>query len=245
MREKLKRLALTLAGVGVLAGASKGSESAEGLHDRIRTRVLLAVSAEGENSESVRGALVRDPEFSRLLTEIRHRSLMKVKASDHAEDALQEALMKTWTGRPQIFLRPYQEVLRYLQTSTRHNLLTQLKKAAYHGRKVSFSEENAEATPSQAPDPSDEVTERDLFRALSSNIEDRDQPVYLALLNGAKSEREVARATGLSRHLVARATSRIAQELGELLAQDVESGFKRQITTTPDPEQEQRAAKSA
>ena len=112
MRETLKRFALTVAGISVLAGASSGIEDPVQAHERVRHRVLESIGSEGPSLESVRRALEREPDFGRLLEHFRLRSLRPLRNRDEAEDAFQETLLKTWRGRPSIFLQPHDEVVR-------------------------------------------------------------------------------------------------------------------------------------
>lgn len=67
MKNILKRIALTLTGLGLLAGATAYAEAPRILHDEVRHRIINEVSVDQDSPDSLREALRNDPNFNLLL----------------------------------------------------------------------------------------------------------------------------------------------------------------------------------
>lgn len=217
MRKILKRIALALTGLGLVSGSAV-ADAPNRLHDEVRNRILNEVSVDHVTPHALRAALGSDPDFGLLVEYYGQRSLEAIPRSLHARDAVQETMLKIWKQRPQIFLRPHDEVVRYFKTSARHNLLTEIKKAA--ARKETGndpSSDPAEAPQTQHSDPAEEAAGRDLYHELASRLTPTDLDVLDAYLSGAHSRRRIAAEAGISRYAAGRSMEKIKQLLETLM----------------------------
>ncbi len=200
MRDVLNRLVLTVAGLGLLAGA------------------LPASGSETCSPAAVREALQRDPGFGKRLESYRRRALAGFRSHPEADDAVQETLQRVWKGRPGLFLEAGDEVVRYLRAATRRNLATEIRKSAGPGvRPVNGTDQLLEGCSTRAEDPAEIVASEQLLEALAARLEPRDLEILEAYLDGATSQRGIARSLGLTRYAVSSATARIGDELRALL----------------------------
>lgn len=216
MRKILKRIALALTGLGLVSGPAV-ADAPNRLHDEVRNRILNEVSVDHVTPHALRAALGSDPDFGLLVEYYGQMSLDAIPRSRHARDAVQETMLKIWKQQPQIFLRPHDEVVKYFNTSARHNLLTELKKAAAQkemGNDPSFAP--VEAPRSRHPDPAEEAAGRDLFNELASRLDPTDLKVLEAYLSGSHSRRRIAERAGISRHAAGRSMEKIKQLLETL-----------------------------
>jgi len=214
MRHALNGLFLTLAGVGLLSG----SAVADGprLHEEIRNRVTSSLGSQVPTAEAIREALRNDPAFDRLIGYLRARTGTGVRGHGSGEDAQQDALLKIWRGRPQILLKPHEEVLRYLRAANGRNLLTEIDKSSSK-RSVPLID-GLDPAATVRDDPTASYEAMDLVKALHDRLDANQRDVLEARLEGHRSERSIARATGLSRHIVAQALESVHRELNVLLA---------------------------
>lgn len=215
MRDVIHRLALTVAGAGLLAGTA--ASSPRELHEVVRARVTESLALRDEGSpEAVREALQRDPAFDRLLESLRQAALAAVRSHPEAQDAVQETLLKIWRGRPEIFLEEHEHTVRYFRTATKRNLATAIQRAAGPGRRNGDGE-YAQELPSGDRDPADVVASDDLLAELSARLGPEECAVLHSYTAGESSQRRIAEALGESRYAVGRATARIGKELRTLL----------------------------
>jgi DNA-directed RNA polymerase specialized sigma24 family protein len=205
MPKVLDTLAITILGCGLLAGAP---EDPVRLHESVRARVQGAIGGPMATPDQVRALLREDPDFARLLEAFRRRVLASLRDSRYGEDAFQDALLKTWRGRPDLFLQSHEDVLRYLRAATRMNRMTLWRKWDRAGVK----DGDADAAVSRDVDPEQGVVAEDLLRQLWVRLGPEERRVLSCRLAGARSERRVAAAAGLSRHAAARASARIRRE---------------------------------
>jgi RNA polymerase sigma factor (sigma-70 family) len=203
MRDVLNKLVLTVAGLGLLSGSA-----------------AAGTAAPTTSPAAVRAALERDPDFGRRLEVYRRRALAGVRTHPEAQDAVQETLLKVWKGRPDLFLKDAEEVVRYLRTATRRNLATNVRKSAGPGTQpVQGTADLLEPTPAPVDDPSDEVASAELLEQLTERLEPPDREILAAYLDGSPSQRQIARSLGLTRYAVSAATERIGDELRALLGE--------------------------
>lgn len=215
MRGALNGLFLTLAGVGFLSG----SAMADGprLHEEVRGRVAASLGAPSTwTAESVREALRNDPSFEGLIQYLRARTGRGVRRHDGGDDAQQDALLKIWRGRPEIFLKPHEEVLKYLRTANGRNLLTEIDKSS--SRRAAPLTEGMDPPTTFRDDPTATVEAMDLVRELHDRLDDTERAVLEARLDGNASERAIARSTGMTRHAVAQAMEGVHRKLNVLIA---------------------------
>jgi RNA polymerase sigma factor (sigma-70 family) len=213
-------MALALAGLGLLTGAAQADVPSK-LHDEVRHRVIDEVGVEEISADAVRTALGRDPDFGLLLEYYQERTINGFRSANHAEDAVQETLLKIWKGQPQLFLKPLDEVLRYFQTSIKHNFITQITKETNHRERwESKAGEVAEFSQASFRDPAEEAASKDLFDELASRLSRSDLDVLEAYLSSPSSQRKIAQEIGISRYAASRSTERVKEVLRNLL-QDV------------------------
>jgi RNA polymerase sigma factor (sigma-70 family) len=218
MGKILNRIALALAGLGLLTGSAAGADAPARLHDEIRNRIIDRFGVEEASPDAVRDALDSDPDFGLLLEYYLEKSLNGLRNSRHADEALQETLLKIWKGRPHIFLKPHDEVIKYFQTSARHNLYTELRKANTLKEKQGRQQVDlAEVPQTLTRDPAEEAADRDLYEALASHLDRTELDVLDAFLSGTPSQRRIAGELGLSRYTVSQAVARIKEVLQHLL----------------------------
>jgi RNA polymerase sigma factor (sigma-70 family) len=216
MRTALHRLLLTLAGAGVLSGAATADPAA--LHQELRGRVLGAVGEDADGkAEAVRDALHADPAFEPLLEVFRRQALSAVAHHPEGADAVQDALLKVWKGRPQVFLQDSDSVARYLRSAARRNLLTRIDRASGRGRLRPADVAEPHRTPVGSEEPTGAAELADLVDALAARLDGDELRVLERYLAGEESQRAIGRDLGLSRHAVDRCTGRIARELAALL----------------------------
>ncbi len=212
MRRMIHSLAWTIAGCGLLAGSAAFADSLRS-HDDVRARVLATVGSEWADAERIRAALREDPDFSRLLEYFRQRALQSLRHSSLAEDAVQETFMKTWKGRPEIFLKDHDEVVRYLRGAARKNLLTLIRRSGLPGgRATATAEPSADLADQRSVDPLAEPAARELLERLQQRLGHAERQVLSLRLAGTRSTRALAQATGASRHEARRLEEKIAQE---------------------------------
>ena len=213
MRKVINRAMLTLASVGLLTAG--GAASLKGLHETVRGRVLGSMGhTTAGTPTSVRAALRKDPDFDELLESHTRRVLATVRRHPEAEDAVQETMLKVWRGRPDLFLKTHDDVVRYLSVAAKRNLATCIQKTTGRGRSITNgNEELIDVTRSPDAGPDAVAGSDDLIATLVSRLEPGDSDVLDAYLEGHKSQRSVAVALGISRHAVNQATERIGTEL--------------------------------
>jgi len=207
----LNGLVLTLAGIGLLSGP--GLAEGPRLHEGLRGRVLDSLGdIPGHAASDVRAALRDDPDFDRLLDYLRTHAAASVKRYDSGDDAVQQTLLKIWRGRPEVFLLPHDEIIRYLRSATGRNLLTEIGRS---NARRGVSPLNID--PADARDPTPDADTQDLLDTLRERLDDTGREVLAARLEGHHSERKIAVATGLTRHAVGRATAGIKSALSDLI----------------------------
>lgn len=223
MSRMMQTMALTLAGCGLLVSSGLWTDSAR-LHDTIRARVLAGLGAAPTSAESVRAALRGDPEFGRLLACFCRRTLATLRHPVHAEDAVQETFLKTWKGRPEMFLREHDEVLRYLREAARRNLLTLMHRAAPapNGRRAADADLATLASP-ETSDPLAALAAQDLLEQLQQRLDPEERAALAERLAGAHSERELSAGIGASRYAASQLTESIRRKLAQLLEARPES----------------------
>lgn len=197
MRKTLKGLAF-IAGCGALANPALADGTRE-LHQEVRSRVLTQVGTT-RTAQQLRDALSGDPEFNRLLSRIRRHSLWPVRGDEDGEDAIQNALLKMWKGRPELFLLETEEVVRYLKVAARRNLITAHSKVPN-----TLAEGEDGRLESAAIGPAEEAVAADLYDQLTERISDDEQAVLESRLDGILSQRDVAKHLGWSRYQAMRA----------------------------------------
>jgi DNA-directed RNA polymerase specialized sigma24 family protein len=203
MRDVLNKLVLTVAGLGLLSGSAAASGTVE-----------------APSPAAVRAALQKDPEFGSRLETFRRRALAAVRSHPEAQDAVQETLLKVWRGRPDLFLKGADEVVRYLRTATRRNLATNVRKSAGPGtQSMNGTADLLDGTAAEAEDPLESVASEELLPPLTARLAAADLPILEAYLDGATSQREIGRRLGLTRYAVGAATARIGDELRALLGE--------------------------
>jgi RNA polymerase sigma factor (sigma-70 family) len=213
----LNRIALALAGLGLLTG-SAGADIPAKLHDEVRHRIIEKIGVDDVSADAVRAALGEDPDFELLLEYYFERSLNGFRSSHHADDALQQTMMKIWKGRPQIFLRPHDEVVKYLQTSAKRNFFTEISKiASLRDRTGNQQIDVEEISHPRICDPAEEAATRDLYNELVSRLSRTEQEVLEVFLSGTSSQRKIAGEMGISRYAVSQSIENIKQELRALL----------------------------
>lgn len=221
MKNIIKRIAFTLAGLGLLTSAVQ-ADFPEKLHDQIRNRVINEVGIEPHSKDLVRSALEKDPNFGLILEYFQERSLNGIQSFNDGEDAVQDATLKIWRLKPQIFLKPHDEVIRYFRTSAKRSYFTQLSKNA--SRKTTSGTEGLESmnlTQSLFQDPAEEAAARDLLEELSSRLQAEDMKVLDAYLSNSNlSQRKIAERLGVSRYAVAGSVGNIKHALSSLLKED-------------------------
>jgi len=179
------------------------------LHDEICARVRAEIGIEAPLPDAVRAALRADPGFGPLLEVLRRRTLAAVRDARFAEDAFQEAVLKTWKGRPEMFLKPHDEVLRYLRTATRRNAITLAQRHSSPAGEAA-EEVGCEDGAQEALDAAD------WLGRLAERLGPREREVLERRLAGAASERQVAAAARMTRYEVGRAMERIEKEVARL-----------------------------
>ena len=213
MGSRMKGVALALAGLGLLTTGIVGKDNARLIHEQMRTRILALMGRENAARDEVRAALRGDPDFDRLLAYHRKRLLQGKRVPDLAEDAVQATLYKIWKGSPEIFLRDHDVVERYMSVAMKRNFATEMKRAA--ARPSESVEDQSVAT----VDPGEEITAtRDLWEALNARCAPEEREVIRQQLDGARSVREIAEQTGLTRFAIQRSNDRIAERLERLQA---------------------------
>lgn len=219
MSRMVRTICLTLAGCGLLVGSTLLEESAQ-LHDTIRARVLAGIGSGSASAEMVRAGLRGDPDFGLLLECLCRRTLSAIRHPVHGEDALQETFLKTWKGRPEMFLKSHDEAVRYFRAATRKNLLTLLRRASPVPRVPRTDESALDAVAdSREPDPLAETSARDLLQRLVERLDAEERDVLEQYLAGARSERQVAAALGGTRYAAGQATESIRRKVEQLLAE--------------------------
>jgi len=217
MGKALKTIALTIVGCGLLAASATMDDTLR-LHDEVRGRVRAMICGSEESPEAVRAALRGDQGFAALLEVFRRRTLASIRDPRYAEDAFQEALLKTWKGRPDLFLHSHDEILRYLRSATRKNLITLAKKSSRsRGPFGPDGEDLDEVFDRSVADPGDVAAAEDLLARLVDRLTPAEREALARRLDGAHSDRRVAAATGASRYAAGRATESIRHELARLL----------------------------
>jgi RNA polymerase sigma factor (sigma-70 family) len=217
MRKILNRITLALAGLGLLTGVA-GADFPAKLHDEVRHRVINGVGSDQISDDALRTALGKDPDFGLLLEYYLERCLNTSQDTHHADDAFQQTILKIWKGRPQIFLKPHDEVIKYFKTSTKHNYFTEIRKAAVRNKKREMDQPDmAEIAGPLSSNPAEEAATRDLHDKLVSRLSQSDLDVMDAYLSGTNSQRKIADALGISRYAVRRSTENIQEELLALL----------------------------
>ncbi|MEE2711975.1 MAG: hypothetical protein VX913_04300 [Planctomycetota bacterium] len=207
----LNGLVLTLAGIGLLSGP--GLADGPRLHEGLRSRVLDALGDSATRAASdVRAALRDDPDLDRLLDYLRTRAAASVKRHDAGDDAVQQTLLKVWRGRPDVFLLPHDETIRYLRSATGRNLLTEIDRTNARRGVGTIN-----IDPADNREPAWNTDTQDLVDTLRDRLDEAGQRVLDARLQGHHSERKIAAATGLTRHAIGHATRGITSALSELL----------------------------
>jgi DNA-directed RNA polymerase specialized sigma24 family protein len=213
MGSRIKGVALALAGLGLLTTGIVGKDNARLVHEQMRTRILALVGGEQVARDEVRAALRGDPDFDRLLAYHRKRLLQGKRIPDLAEDAAQATLYKIWKGSPEIFLRDHDVVERYMSVAMKRNFATEMKRASAR------PDESVEELGLTTEDESAEATEaRDLWDALNARCAPEEREVLRRQLDGARSVREIAEQTGLTRYTVHRSSKKLADRLERLQA---------------------------
>ncbi len=217
MQKILNRIALAVAGLGLITGAASASTPAL-LHEEVRHRIISEVGVEEVSPDVLREALGKEPFFELLLEFFLERSATVYPRSSLADDAFQETMLKIWKGQPRIFLKPYDEVVRYLQTATKHNLITEFNKERTRKGKEQQGPAGTEVSArTLSGDPLAEAAAGDLYDRLASVIVEDDVAVLDAYLAGTRSQRQIAETLGVSRYAVNRSTENIQQALLTLL----------------------------
>lgn len=195
MRKAITGIALTLASCGMLSGSAAAEETVR-LHAQVRARILNEVGS--LTADAIREALRQDPDFNRLLTRLRRESLDSAGRSDLAEDAAQDTLMKIWQGRPELFLLPHGDLVRYVRTAARRNLWT----ATARDRARSGS--SLEVEPCDVADPADAAAALDLLDELIDRLDPMERQVLEQRAQGVISQRDTAAALGQTRYAATR-----------------------------------------
>lgn len=217
MSKALNGIVLTLAGIGLLTGPGAAGAAPERLHADLRARVLDDLGDPADHPpEAIRTALKNDPDFAPVVAHHTRKALDGVRRHPSGEDALQETLLKIWKGRPGIFLKPHDEVVRYLRASTGRNLCTNIQRAGRTGAATPERQALAEAAATDHDPTSDPITD-DLLTALRTRLDPVAREVLRVRIDGHQTERTIATVTGLTRYSIARATDRIHAELADLL----------------------------
>lgn len=225
MRKTFKQLALTLAGVGMFAGAASSTlEEPARLHDRLRSRVSARIGPQESVSSSVlRDALQADPDFSRLLEFFWRASLNSLRGSNLSEDATQQTLLKVWKGRPQIFLQSYDEVMRYIRVAARRNLATEIHRKSRFGQDGLGDPLAFERIPDrETSGPVEGAVAMDLVDQISARISTEDRPVLAALLEGHRSVRRLAARAETTRYRAGKSLEKILEVSREVLHPETE-----------------------
>lgn len=209
--KSLNGLVLTIASIGMLSGP--GLADGQRMHEGLRSRVLESLGETSAHAASdVRDALRDDPEFERLLDYLRTRAGSSVNRHAAGDDAVQQTLLKIWRGRPEVFLLPHDEIIRYLKSATGRNLLTEIDRS---NARLGVGPLNID--PADDRDPARDADTEDLLHTLRNRLDDTGRTVLEARLEGHHSERKIAAATGLTRHAVGRATEGITSALADLV----------------------------
>ena len=177
----------------------------------MRTGVAEAAGEAAVSADAVRSALLQDADFDRLLEKLRRGALASARPKRHAEDSLQEALLKIWRGRPELFLRGHDELLRYLRSATRRNALT------LAGCDRTEAADLSELAASGTSGPEREAEARDLLEELTARLDAEEREVLQSLLCGAHSQRDLANEHGSTRYAAARSLDRIKGKLDRLI----------------------------
>ena len=210
MRKTLKLLALTVAGCGSLAVPGLTQE-ASALIDEVRPGITEVAAGGSFSSDAVREALLEDPDFDGLFERLRRETLPTSNLARHGEDSLQEALLKIWRSRPELFLMDQDELVRYLRTATRRNAITLAAKDR------SETLEPAEIAATRTGGPASEAEALDLLEALSARLGSQEQEVLKSLLCGTHTVRDLARELGRTRYAIGRSLDQIEKELNQLI----------------------------
>ena len=210
MRKTIQNVALTLASCGALAAPAVAG-SLEQAHDDLRTRIRAEVKDPDADADEVRARLRDDPAFDRLLEHFRKASLAGAPPVDGAEDAAQETLLKMWKGRPGVFLRPHDEVVRYVKSATRRNLWTATDRA----KKTVEREAQVESTEPIGPAATAEA--HDLLESLVARVDRQSRDVLDHRLSGFRSVRSIANDLDRTRHSVDRSDEQIETTMAVLL----------------------------
>lgn len=223
MGRVLNTIALTLVGAGMLAASGTLDDSSR-LYDEVLSRARTTAGIEVLDGDAIRAALRDDRAFALRIDDLRLRTLAFIRDARFGEDAFQEAFLKTWRGRPEMFLKGDDELLRYLRAATRKNLLTMLGKSAReHVGARGAETEVEELADARATDPLAALSAEDLAARLVERLSPAGRAVLALRRGGAHSDRRVAAATGASRHAVQRVTEDIRRELARLLGEGCES----------------------
>lgn len=213
MRRILKRIVLALTGLGLIAGSGV-ADAPRQLHDEVRHRVLNELNLDQTDLDALRAALAVDPDFGLLLEYYRQGAVDANHRSPLAADAAQEALLKIWKRKPRLFLEPHDDVVRYFHTATRHNLISEFRKAALRKSRTEGRILDREGLPrDRHADPAEEAAARDLFDRLVSSLNGTDRAVLDACLSGFRSSRGIGRELGISRYAAGRSRDKIRQLL--------------------------------
>ncbi|MFH0944330.1 MAG: hypothetical protein V2A76_03955 [Planctomycetota bacterium] len=203
MRRTLKNLALTVAGCGSLAAPAFTHE--------VCAPVAEVVGEAAPSADSVRAALCEDAGFDRLFERIRREALPSSNLARHGEDSLQEALLKIWQGRPELFLMGPDELVRYLRTATRRNAITLAAKDRTEAL------EPSEVAATRSGGPAREAEALDLLEELSARLEPPEQETLQCLLRGIHTPRDLAKELGRTRYATAQSLDQIERELDRLM----------------------------
>jgi hypothetical protein len=212
MGNKIKSVALALAGLGLFTAGAVGKDNARSVHEQMRTRILARVGSEQIAREELRAALRSDPDFDRLLAYHRQRLLQGRTAPDLAEEAVQATFYKMWKGSPEIFLREHEVVERYMSVAMKHNLASELKRAAARPHEQASDHLDDRRLETRS-DPSEAIAAQELWDRLAARCTPTDQQVLGQQIGGTRSAREIAKETGLTRFAARSSSKRIAEKL--------------------------------
>jgi hypothetical protein len=218
MGNKIKSVALALAGLGLFTAGAVGKDNARSVHEQMRTRILARVGQEQIAREELRAALRGDPDFDRLLAYHRERLLQGRSAPDLAEEAVQATFYKMWKGSPEIFLREHEVVERYMSVAMTHNLASELKKASARSHEQAGDHLDDRRLEMRS-DPSEAMAAQELWDRLAARCSPTDQQVLGQQIGGTRSAREIAKETGLTRFAARTSSKRIADRLEYLRSQ--------------------------
>lgn len=222
MDRVFKTIALTIVGCGLLAAYDLDDRRLA--RDEVRAVVCAELDRDRSSADAVRATLRAQPGLAARLEALRRRTLASIRDARFGEDAFQETLLKTWKGRPEMFLKGDDELLRYLRTATRRNVMTLAKRSSPARTRTQSDDPVLDAVADvRETNALDAVAGSDLLSRLTERLGAREREVLAARLRGATSDRQVAAASGISRYAAGQATARIRRELTRLLAERSES----------------------